>query len=94
MAGESSKRKIVIDGKEYESLGSADRAFKKSRNTVNYRLSKELSPEQAVGLESPPKFASAKAAMNGKQGQIILYMIKSGALFAIREQKLKQLTLF
>lgn len=58
MARESNKRKITIDGKEYDSLESAARAFKKSRNTIDYRLSKGWTPEQAVGLESPPHFAS------------------------------------
>ena len=52
------KRKTVIQGKEYESLESAAKAFGKSRNTVDYRLSKGWTPEQAVGLVHPPNFAS------------------------------------
>jgi hypothetical protein len=42
----------------YDSLESAAKAFKTSRNTIDYRLSKGWSPEQAVGLVPPPDFAS------------------------------------
>ncbi len=52
------KRKIIIQGNEYDSLESAAKAFGKSRNTVDYRLSKGWSPEQAVGLAPPSSFAS------------------------------------
>ncbi len=52
------KRKIIIKDKEYDSLESAAKAFGKSRNTVDYRLSKGWTAEQAVGLEPPPSFAS------------------------------------
>lgn len=52
-----SKRKIVIAGKAYDSLESASRAFSKSRNTVDYRLSKGWTPEQAVDLEPRPDHA-------------------------------------
>lgn len=52
------KRKVVIQDKEFDSLESAAKAFGKSRNTVNYRLSKGWTPEQALGLEPPPDFAS------------------------------------
>lgn len=54
----SNKRKIIIQGNEYDSLECAAKAFGKSRNTVDYRLSKGWSPEQAVGLIPPPSFAS------------------------------------
>lgn len=55
---QSKKRKITIQNKEYNSLESAANAFGKSRNTVDYRLSKGWTPEQAVGLAPPPNFAS------------------------------------
>src|SRR5690349_1626838 len=55
---QSNKRKIIIQHMEYESLESAAKAFGKSRNTIDYRLSKGWTPEQAVGLVPPPSFAS------------------------------------
>ena len=55
---QSNKREITIQGKEYDSLESAAKAFGKSRNTVDYRLSKGWTPEEAVGLIPPPSFAS------------------------------------
>ena len=58
MAKESSKRKITIQGKKFVSIQSAATAFGKSRNTVDYRLSKGWTPEQAVGVKPPPSFAS------------------------------------
>ncbi len=48
------KRKIIINGREYDSLESASRTFGISRNTVDYRLSKGWTPEQAVGLKARP----------------------------------------
>ncbi len=54
----SNKRKIIIQGNEYDSLEGAAKAFGKSRNTVDCRLSTGWSPEQAVGLVPPPSFAS------------------------------------
>jgi hypothetical protein len=58
MIMQSNKKKIIIQDKEYDSLESAAKAFGKSRNTVDYRLSKSWTPEQAVGLVPPPSFAS------------------------------------
>jgi hypothetical protein len=58
MTMQSNKRKIIIQGVEYDSLESAANAFGKSRNTVDYRLSQGWTPEQAVGLVPPPNFAS------------------------------------
>lgn len=58
MIKQLNKRKIIIQDKEYKSLESAANAFGKSRNTVDYRLSKGWTPEQAVGLVPPPGFAS------------------------------------
>lgn len=51
-------RKILIKDKEFGSLESAAKEYGVSRNTLDYRLSKGWSPEQAVGLEPPPEFAS------------------------------------
>lgn len=50
--------RLVIQGKEYVSLESAARAYGKSRNTVDYRISKGWTPEQAVGILPPPNFAA------------------------------------
>jgi hypothetical protein len=58
MAMQSNKRAITIQDKTYDSLESAAKAFGKSRNTIDYRLSKGWTPEQAVGLVPPPHFAS------------------------------------
>src|SRR5689334_1767513 len=58
MTNQSNKRKIIIQDEVYDSLESAAKAFGKSRNTVDYRLSKGWTPEQAVGLVPPPSFAS------------------------------------
>lgn len=52
------RRTIIIQNKTYDSLESAAKAFGKSRNTVDYRISKGWTPEQAVGLMPPPNFAS------------------------------------
>lgn len=52
MAKRSNERKIVINNVQYSSLESAAKTFGKSRNTIDYRLSKGWTPEQAVGLES------------------------------------------
>lgn len=56
--GKVVNRKILIAGKTFESLESAAKAYGKSRNTVDYRLSKGWSPEQAVGIVPPPEFAA------------------------------------
>jgi len=50
-------RKTIINGREFKSLESAARAFRMSRNTLDYRLSKGWTPEQAVGLEPRPSHA-------------------------------------
>ncbi len=53
---QSNKRTIIIRDKTYDSLESAAKAFGKHRNTVDYRLSKGWTPEQAMGLVPPPSF--------------------------------------
>ena len=55
---EGNKRKIIIHGRAFDSLESAARAFGISRNTLDYRLSKGWTPEEAVGLESRPSHAA------------------------------------
>lgn len=57
-SAKSNKRKIIIDGQEFESLESAARAFNMSRNTLDYRLSKGWTPKEAVGLEPRPSHAA------------------------------------
>lgn len=51
------KRKIIVDGREFDSINSAAIAFGLSRNTVDYRLSKGWTPEEAFGLEPRPSHA-------------------------------------
>ena len=51
MTAKKQQRKITINHRRYESIGSAASAYGLSRNTVDYRLSKGWTPEQAVGLE-------------------------------------------
>lgn len=63
MSSSGIKRLIIIQDKKYDSLESAAKAFGKSRNTVDYRLLKGWSPEQAVGLVPPPVFASKNAGI-------------------------------
>ena len=58
MTATSNKRKISINGREYDSLQSAASTFGMSRNTLDYRLSKGWTPEEAVGLEPRPGHAA------------------------------------
>lgn len=58
MQKQLSKRKITIQGKEFESLRSVAIAFDRPKNTLDYRLSKGWTPEQAIGIDPPPSFAS------------------------------------
>lgn len=63
-------RQIVVNGREFDSLESAARAFGLSRNTVDYRLSKGWTPEQALGLEPRPGHAGRTPGVAVKvQGQ-------------------------
>ena len=57
------KRRIVVNGREFDSLDSAARAFGLSRNTVDYRLSKGWTPEQALGQEPRPSHAGRTAGV-------------------------------
>jgi hypothetical protein len=64
------KRQIVVNGREFDSIGSSARAFGLSRNTVDYRLSKGWTPEQALGQEPRPSHAGRTAGVPVKvQGQ-------------------------
>ena len=58
LTANSNKRKIIINGREFVSLESAARTYGMSRNTVDYRLSKGWTPEEAVGLEPRPSHAA------------------------------------
>lgn len=51
------KRIISIQNKEYGSLEGAAKAFGINRDTLDYRLSNNWTPEQAVELEPRPSFA-------------------------------------
>lgn len=57
------KEKLLLGGNEYDSLEGAAKAFGKSRNTVDYRLSRGWPPEQAVGFATLPSFASKNAGI-------------------------------
>lgn len=59
MAQASHKRNLVVNGHEFDSLESAARAFGMSRNTVDYRLKKGWTPEEALGLEPRPSHAGS-----------------------------------
>ena len=58
LTASNKKIEVVINGQVFESLQSAASAFGVSRNTVQYRLSKGWTPEEAVGLEPRPKHAA------------------------------------
>ena len=69
-ADEVQKRKLIVNGREFGSLDSAARAFGLSRNTVDYRLLKGWTPEQALGQEPRPHYAGRTAGVAVKvQGQ-------------------------
>ena len=57
VTAKSNKRRIIIDGREYDSIQSAASTFGMSRNTLDYRLSKGWTPEEAVGLAPRPSHA-------------------------------------
>src|SRR5262245_20412303 len=57
------RRRVIINGREFDSIQSAARAFGLSRNTLDYRLSKGWTPEQAVGLEPRPSHAGRTAGV-------------------------------
>lgn len=63
MVDRSKNRKIVVNGRAFDSLESAARAFGMSRNTVDYRLSKGWTPEQALGQEPRPSHAGRTAGV-------------------------------
>lgn len=63
---ESKKRKTIINGREFDSLESAARTFGISRNTLDYRLSKGWTPEEAVGLEPRPSHAASTPGITVK----------------------------
>lgn len=66
MTTKSNKRKIFINDCEFDSLESAARVFGMSRNTVDYRLSKGWTPEQAVGVEPRPSHAASTPGIKVK----------------------------
>lgn len=70
MTNRIQNRKIIVDGREFDSINSAALAFGLSRNTVDYRLSKGWTPEQALGLEPRPSHAGRTPGVAVKvQGQ-------------------------
>ncbi len=59
MSTQVRKRSIVVDGRAFSSLESAARAFGISRNTLDYRLSKGWTPEEACGLAPRPSHSAS-----------------------------------
>jgi hypothetical protein len=55
----NSRKAILVNGRGFDSIESAARSFGLSRNTVDYRLKKGWTPEQALGLEPRPSYAGA-----------------------------------
>jgi hypothetical protein len=70
LTAKSNKRRIVINSRVFDSIQSAAIFFGLSRNTVDYRLSKGWTPEEAVGLEARPNHAGKTSGIPVKvQGQ-------------------------
>ena len=62
----SNNRKLIIQGREFESIQSAASAFGLSRNTVDYRLLKGWTPEEACGIEPRPSHAASTPGIKVK----------------------------
>jgi hypothetical protein len=70
VSSKSVKRPISVDGRAFDSVQSAARAFGLSRNTVDYRLSKGWTPEEACNLAPRPNHAASTPGIAVKvQGQ-------------------------
>ena len=63
MTDSAGRRRLVVDGREFESLESAARAYGMSRNTLDYRLAKGWTPEEACGLKRRPGHAASTAGI-------------------------------
>ena len=59
MTDNNHNRRITVDGRAFDSIESAARAFGLSRNTVDYRLSKGWTPEEACGQEPRPSHSAS-----------------------------------
>jgi hypothetical protein len=59
VTGKTNQRKIVVEGRDFESLEAAARAFGMSRNTLDYRLSNGWTPEEACGLRPRPTHSAS-----------------------------------
>lgn len=66
MSPRSKKRKIVISGREFDSINQAAVEFGMSRNTLDYRLSKGWTPEEAVELHPRPTHAARTPGVSVK----------------------------
>ena len=73
------KRPLLVGGRQFDSLKSAAKAFGVSRNTLDYRLSKKWTPEQAVGLEPRPFHAGKTAGIPVKVEGLEFSNIKQAA---------------
>jgi len=84
MTTKSNKRRIIIEGREFDSLQSAARAYGLSRNTVDYRLSKGWTPEEAFGLEPRPSHAGRTSGVPVKVQGLEFKNIKEAAKYYSR----------
>ncbi len=81
MTHKINKRKIIVRGREFDSIQSAATAFGYSRNTVDYRLSKGWTPEEALGLEPKPGHASSTSGIKVKVQNQEFNNIKAAAKY-------------
>jgi len=75
------KRRIIVDGRAFDSIESAAFAFGLSRNTVDYRLSKGWTPEEACGLEPRPGHSASTPGIAVKVQGHDFDSIKSAAKY-------------
>ena len=66
MTDKTHKSQIIVDGRAFDSINSAARSFGLSRNTVDYRLSKGWTPEEACGLEPRPSHSASTPGISVK----------------------------
>src|SRR5262245_39784243 len=63
MINTSHYKKLIVDGRAFNSIESAAKHFGRARNNIAYRLSKGWTPEEAVGLRPRPSHAGRTAGV-------------------------------
>lgn len=81
MTDNNQKRPIIVDGRAFDSINSAASAFGVSRNTVDYRLSKGWTPEEACGLEPRPSHSASTAGIAVKVQDREFHSIRDAAKY-------------